>query len=159
NYGTFDEKRLFAAGPLPDPIPFRGVSIGVPICEDIWFPSVCAHLKAKGAGLLLVPNGSPYEIDKGGLRSGGVAPTRVAEAGLPLAYLNRVGGQDELAFDGASFVMNGDGSIAWQMRDWEEAMALTRWSRSGDGWRCAPGEVHALDPHPADIYHAMIVGL
>ena len=129
NYGTFDEKRLFRAGPLPVPIMFRGVSIGVPICEDVWLPQVCAALKAAGAEILLSPNGSPYEIDKDELRSAKVVAARVAETQLPIAYLNRVGGQDELVFDGASFVLNRDGSCAHQLRDWEEELRLTHWAR------------------------------
>ena len=158
NYGTFDEKRVFSAGPLPEPIEFRGVKIGVPICEDIWFPAVCAQLKARGAELLIAPNGSPYEIDKDDIRLA-LAQDRVRETGLPLAYLNRVGGQDELAFDGSSFVLNADGALAAQLPDWEEAVVPTRWERGPDGWRCQDGPRHALDPHPADIYHAMVVAL
>lgn len=159
NYGTFDEKRLFASGPLPEPIVFRGVKIGIPICEDIWFPTVCGHLKSAAAEILISPNGSPYEIDKDDLRVGGVAAKRVAETGLPLAYLNRVGGQDELVFDGASFVLNADGSVAHQFADWESCVIETVWERGGNGWRCAPGDCATLDPHPADIYHAMVLGL
>jgi NAD+ synthase len=159
NYGTFDEKRLFAAGPLPDIIEFRGVKLGIPICEDVWFPTVCAHLKAGGAEILLSPNGSPYEIDKDDLRSGKVVAQRVAETGLPMAYLNRVGGQDELVFDGASFVLNADGSTALQMPDWEEALAVTTWNRRADGWHCAPGAIATLEPRPSDIYHAMMIAL
>jgi NAD+ synthase len=159
NYGTFDEKRHFSAGPLPDPILFKGVRIGVPICEDIWFPAVCAHLKAAGAEFLLSPNGSPYEIDKDDLRASKVVGARVAETGLPLAYINRVGGQDELAFDGASFILNGDGSLALQLPDWEEALVTTHWTRESGGWRCGDGPKAVLDPHPADVYHAMMVGL
>jgi NAD+ synthase len=159
NYGTFDEKRLFTAGPLPEPIDFRGVRIGVPICEDIWFPSVTDHLKSAGAELLIVPNGSPYELDKDELRFSGVAATRVKETGLPLAYLNRIGGQDELVFDGASFVINADGSLPHQFPDWDEAIVETLWTRSDHGWRCEPGKIAVLDPFPADIYSAMVVGL
>lgn len=159
NYGTFDEKRLFASGPLPEPILFRGVRIGVPICEDVWLPEVCAHLKARGAELLLTPNGSPYEIDKDDLRSSVVVAARVRETGLPMAYLNRVGGQDELVFDGASFVLNADGSVAHQMADWEEEVRLTRWKRTRSGWACEPGEIAKLEPFPSDAYHAMMVGL
>ena len=159
NYGTFDEKRLFAAGPLPEPVLFRGVRLGLPICEDIWFPAVCGALKAAGADILLSPNGSPYEVDKDELRTNGVAIQRVQETGLPLIYLNRVGGQDELVFDGASFVLNADAGIAHLLPDWEEALVLTHWSRGDAGWTCAPGEIHALDPHPADIYNAMVLGL
>ena len=159
NYGTFDEKRLFASGPLPEPIDFRGVRIGVPICEDVWLPEVCAHLKAKGAEMLLTPNGSPYEIDKDDLRSSIVARARVSETGLPMAYLNRVGGQDELVFDGASFVLNADGTMAHQMADWEEEIRLTRWVRTSAGWACEAGEITALEPFPSDAYHAIMIGL
>ena len=159
NYGTFDEKRIFTPGPLPEPVEFRGVRLGLPICEDIWFPQVCAHLKAQDADILISPNGSPYEIDKDELRIDGVAAARVRETGLPLVYVNRVGGQDELVFDGASFVLNGDGSLAHQLPDWDEALVETLWTREPDGWRCAPGTISALDPHPADIYQAMVVGL
>src|SRR5215210_3417006 len=124
NYGVFDEKRVFASGPLPGPIAFRGVRLGVPICEDIWLPDVCECLAETGAEILIVPNGSPYEVGKDDRRLS-LAVTRVAETGLPLVYLNRVGGQDELAFDGASFVLNADRSLAVQMRDWDEAMVTT----------------------------------
>ncbi len=158
NYGTFDEKRLFTSGPLPAPIEFRGVSIGVPICEDIWFPTVARHLKDRGAELLLVPNGSPYEMDKDDLRLS-LVRDRVKEVGLPLAYLNRVGAQDELVFDGSSFVVNADGAVAVQLPDWDAATVVTGWTRGEGGWSCVPGDRHVLDPRPADIYNAMVVGL
>src|SRR5262245_6948641 len=95
NYGVFDEKRVFAAGPLPDPIDFRRIRLGVPICEDIWYPSVPAHLAKQGAEILVVPNGSPFEREKVGRRIA-LATDRVRETGLPLIYVNQVGGQDEL---------------------------------------------------------------
>lgn len=158
NYGTFDELRLFAAGPMPDPIEIRGVKIGVPICEDIWVDGVSAHLAAQGAELLIVPNGSPYEVDKDDIRLA-LGKARVATTGLPLAYLNRVGGQDELVFDGSSFVLNKDGEIAWQFADWEEEVATTIWERQESGWACTDGPQHRLDKNPADIYHAMLIGL
>ena len=159
NYGTFDEVRLFQPGPLPEPIVFRGVMIGLPICEDIWHPDVCRHLADFGAELLLCINGSPYEIDKDTLRIDGVAKRRAVDTGLPLAYLNRVGGQDELVFDGASFVVNGDGSLAAQLTDWEEQEVLTRWTRTASGWRCDRGELAKLADHPEDIYSAMVLAL
>ena len=109
--------------------------------------------------MLLSVNGSPYEVDKDDRRWKEVAGERVRETGLPLLYLNRVGGQDELVFDGASFVLGGDGTLLHQLPDWDEATVLTRWDRGERGWRGEPGERHALDPFPADIYHAMIVGL
>jgi NAD+ synthase len=159
NYGTFDEKRHFTPGPLPDLIEFKGVKIGIPICEDVWFPAVCAHLKAQGAELILSTNGSPYEIDKDDFRASKVVGARVSEIGLPFAYLNRVGGQDELVFDGASFILNNDGSKAHQLPDWDEAVVETKWTRTSSGWRCEPGVIAKLDPHPGDIYHAMVIGV
>lgn len=159
NYGTFDEKRYFKAGPLPEPVPFKGVKIGIPICEDVWWPHVCAHLKAQGAELLISPNGSPYEIDKDDYRASKVVGARVAETGLPFAYLNRVGGQDELVFDGASFILNGDGTMAHQLPDWEEELRLTTWEKAAGGWRCVPGEICKLEPFPSDTWHAMVTGL
>ena len=159
NYGTFDEKRYFDAGPLPEPVNFRGVRIGIPICEDVWFSPVCTNLKAKGAEIILAMNGSPYEIDKDDYRSLKVAGARVAEIRLPFAYLNRTGGQDELVFDGASFVLNGDGTKAHQFPDWEETLRMTSWRRTATGWICEPGEICALDPSPADTWNAMMIGL
>jgi NAD+ synthase len=159
NYGTFDEKRHFASGPLPDPIVFKGVKIGIPICEDNWFPTVCANLKAKGAEMIIAPHGSPYEIDKDDFRAANVIGARVRENGLPMVFLNRTGGQDELVFDGASFVLNADGSLAHQLPDWEDALRVTDWTRGAEGWVCKPGEICALEPHPADLYHAMMIGL
>ena len=159
NYGTFDEMRLFQPGPLPEPVVFKGVMIGLPICEDIWHPDVCRHLADFGAELFICINGSPYEIDKDTLRIDGVAKRRAVDTGLPLAYLNRVGGQDELVFDGASFVVNGDGSLAVQMADWTEQEVTTRWTRTPAGWRCEPGEIAPLADHPEDIYCAMVMAL
>src|SRR5690606_5299150 len=95
NYGVFDEKRVFAAGPLPSPLAVRGVMLGVPVCEDIWTPEVTAALAETGAQILLVPNGSPFEAGKEDVRIE-LAKSRVAETGLPLVYLNQVGGQDEV---------------------------------------------------------------
>jgi NAD+ synthase len=159
NYGTFDEVRLFQPGPLPEPIVFKGTMIGVPICEDIWQPDVCKHLADFGAELFICVNGSPYEIDKDTLRIDGVAKRRAAATSLPLAYLNRVGGQDELVFDGASFVVNGDGSLAVQMKDWEEQEVTTSWTKTAKGWHCDRGEIASLAQHPEDVYSAMVLAL
>jgi len=158
NYGTFDEKRVFAVGPMPEPMEFRGVKVGVPICEDIWQESVCAHLANAGAEILLVPNGSPYELDKDEIRYR-LVRSRVLQTGLPIAYLNRVGGQDELVFDGSSFIIHPDGERVVQLCDWEEALLLTEWQRRPDGWRCMTRETHELDAFPKDVYLAMMVGL
>ncbi len=158
NYGTFDEKRLFSAGPLPGPLNLRGVRIGVPVCEDMWTPDVCECLAETGAELLIVPNGSPFEVGKDDRRLN-LAVTRVVETGLPLVYLNRVGGQDELVFDGASFVLNATRTLAHQLPDWDETIRLTEWTRGETGWTCATGELSQQDDDPADVYHAMLVGL
>jgi NAD+ synthase len=158
NYGTFDEKRVFARGPMPEPVEFRGVKLGLPICEDIWEESVCAHLAEAGAELMLVPNGSPYELDKDDLRQK-LVRSRVTASGLPLVYLNRVGGQDEIVFDGSSFVMHPDGELVAQMCDWEEDLLVTEWRREAGSWRCSTRSEHKLDPFPEDVYRAMMVGL
>lgn len=158
NYGTFDEKRIFASGPLPEPVTFKGVTFGIPICEDIWLESVCAHLKQAGAQFLLVPNGSPYELNKDEKRIA-LVERRVTETGLPIAYLNRVGGQDELVFEGASFVINGDGELALHLPDFEEALILSEWNRGSDGWSCAPGRKGRVAEFPEDVYLAMMMGL
>ncbi len=159
NYGTFDEKRVFASGPLPEPIAWRGVKLGVPICEDIWQDRVCAHLAEAGADLLLVPNGSPFEIDKDEKRQQ-LVRGRVASTSLAIAYLNRVGGQDELAFDGSSFIVNPDGERVVQMCDWEESLLLTEWDKGASGrWVCRTDQRCALDDYPEGIYHAMMIAL
>ena len=158
NYGTFDEKRVFAPGPLPEPIDFRGVKLGIPICEDIWQERVCAHLAHAGAELLLVPNGSPYELDKDDHRQR-LVRSRAVSTGLPIVYVNRTGGQDEVVFDGSSFVMHPDGDLVVQMPDWDEALLITEWQREAGGWRCQTRAEHRLDPYPEDIYRAMMVGL
>nr|WP_315458704.1 NAD+ synthase [uncultured Sphingorhabdus sp.] len=159
NYGTFDEKRIFAAGPLPEPVMFKGVRLGVPICEDGWLAPVSLHLKERGAELLISTNGSPYEIDKDDRRLEEVFAARVRETGLPLLFLNRVGGQDELVFDGSSFVLNADGAAAHRLPDWEEHLRITHWSRGEGGWQCAEGPKALWEDHPADIYSAMVTGL
>ncbi len=160
NYGTFDEKRVFSPGPLPDPVDWRGVRLGLPICEDGWLPKVCSHLKAAGAELLISVNGSPYEIDKDDRRLEQVFASRVAETGLPLIFLNRIGGQDELVFDGCSFVLGADGGVRHRLTDWEEEERVTRWTKGTDGvWQCEAGALATWEQHPADIYSAMVLAL
>jgi NAD+ synthase len=158
NYGVFDEKRVFAPGPLPQPIAFRGVKLGVPVCEDIWSAEVCGTLAAEGAELLIVPNGSPYWMDKQATRYE-VAQMRVAETHLPLAYINQVGGQDELVFDGASFVLNANGSLAVQLPAWEEALGISEWRREQGRWRCLPGPHADVEEDDAANYLACVLGL
>ena len=159
NTHVFDEKRTFKKGPMPGPINFRGVRIGVPICEDIWIEDICECLQESGAEFLVVPNGSPWQIDKEDLRTS-VVVSRVVETGLAMLYVNQVGGQDELAFDGGSFVLNADRSLAVRCASWREQVVLTEWTRGADDrWSCVPGEVVAPQEGLAAIYQAMVLGL
>ena len=160
NYGVFDEKRVFSPGPMPAPVDFRGARLGMPICEDIWFPGVAAHLAAQGAELLLVPNGSPFEVEKFHQRVE-LGRARAADTGLGVAYVNQVGGQDELVFDGGSFVVNPNGELALTAPVWREALHITRWRRSGDRFECECERDAVGEPEPrsASVYNAMVLGL
>ena len=159
NYGVFDEKRVFAAGPLPGPTPFRGVRLGLMICEDMWTPDVTECLQESGAEILIVPNGSPYEEGKLDQRQA-LAAQRVEETGLPLLYVNQVGGQDEIVFDGASFALDTERMVRFQAPSWRENVATMEWRRTGAGWICADGATMVPAPQGLEtIYHAMVVGL
>jgi NAD+ synthase len=163
NYGVFDEKRLFARGPAAGPVTVRGVRIGVPICEDVWveesedYENVVECLAETGAEIVVVPNGSPYARDKNDIRLS-IAVARVTESGLPLAYLNQVGGQDEVVFDGASFVLNADLSVAAQLPAFVEDITTLRWTREQSGWRCEGPVAPLLEGDRAD-YAACVLGL
>ena len=158
NYGVFDEKRVFSAGPLPGPISCRGVRLGLPICEDVWGTEVVECLAETGAEILISSNGSPFDWTKPDVRMN-VAVARVIESGLPLVYLNQVGGQDELVFDGASFVLNVDRSLAVQLPAWEEALVVTDWRRGEHGWVCATGERALIAQGDAAAYQACVLGV
>ncbi len=159
NYGVFDEKRVFKAGPLPGPVNFRGVRLGVPICEDIWTPDVVECLQESGAEILVVPNGSPFETAKVDERMQH-AVARVTESGLPLIYLNHVGGQDELVFDGSSFVLDSACNLAAQLPGFREALVVTRWRRQADhDWSVEAAERVAPPEGLEAIYGALILGL
>lgn len=158
NYGVFDEKRVFAAGDLPGPVNFRGVRLGLAVCEDMWTPDVCETLMESGAEILVVINGSPYERDKVDVRMNH-AVARVTETELPLVYVNQVGGQDELVFDGGSFVLNADRRMAAAGRQFTEDLMPTEWARGDAGWSCVAGEVHDWIEGKERIYQAMVLGL
>jgi NAD+ synthase len=158
NYGVFDEKRVFVPGPMPGPFNFRGVRIGVPVCEDIWGPEPVECIAETGGEILLVPNGSPYRRGVVDQRLN-VAVARVTESGLPLLYVNQVGGQDELVFEGASFVVNADHSLPVQLAAFREAVVTTHWERRPTGWHCLPGPVQALDEGERVDYAACVFGL
>ncbi|MGE0499394.1 MAG: NAD+ synthase [Rhizobiaceae bacterium] len=170
NYGEFDEKRVFEAGPeMPGPVSVRGVRFGIPICEDIWGDlGVAETLAESGAEILLVPNGSPYYRGKVDVRQQ-VVVKQVVETGLPMLYANQLGGQDELIFDGASFAIQADRTLAFQMSQFEETVVVTTWKRgrdaegaqeeNHDGWVCADGPMSKIpDAEEAD-YRACMLGL
>ena len=158
NYGVFDEKRVFDSGPMPGPVNLRGVRVGLPICEDIWSADVVECLAETGSELLLVPNGSPYFRGKSDVRLN-IAVARVTESRLPLVYLNQIGGQDDLVFDGASFVLNSDSSLACQLSSFTQQVVMTEWTRQADGWRCGEGaKALPFDDDKAD-YAACVLGL
>lgn len=158
NYGVFDDKRHFVAGPMPGPVAFRGVRLGLMVCEDWWLPDVCETLAESGAELLVSINASPFEDGKQDRRIG-LAVTRVVENGLGFVFLNQVGGQDELVFDGASFVLNPDRSLAVRLRALEEQLALTDWVREGDRLVCRNGPIEPEDGREEGIWRAMMLGL
>ncbi|MBU8546075.1 MULTISPECIES: NAD+ synthase [Roseomonadaceae] len=158
NYGVFDDKRVFIAGPAPGPVAFRGVRLGLMICEDWWFPAVSETLLESGAEMLISINGSPFEAEKQDTRVQ-LAVARVVETGLPFVFLNQICGQDELVFEGASFVLNADRSLALQMPMFEEQVAITDWSRGPQGWVCAPQPIPPAMPRLEQIYRAMMLGL
>jgi NAD+ synthase len=158
NYGVFDEKRIFAAGETPLAVDVKGVRLGAPICEDIWGPGPCAQVKAAGAEILLVPNGSPYRRTADDERLA-VARARVAETGLPLVYVNQMGGQDELVFDGASFAVQADGETCMRLPMFEDALAVSTWERQAGGWRCVAAPMAEWPTGPDEVYRAMVIGL
>ena len=158
NYGVFDDKRVFDAGPSPGPVVFRGFRLGLMICEDWWFPAVSETLAESGAEMLLSINGSPWEEGKGERRVQ-LALNRVVETGLAFVFCGQVGGQDELVFDGASFVLNPDRSLALQMPDFASSVVLTEWRREGEILVCAPQKLPADPDADGQVYRAMMLGL
>jgi NAD+ synthase len=158
NYGVFDEIRVFEPGPLPSAFDFRGHRLGVMICEDMWHDDAARHLQQDGAEILIIPNGSPFESDKLDQRRT-LAAARVAETGLPLIYVNQIGGQDELVFDGASFALDRTGALLCQMPGWREQVTGLLWTKRDGRLEAAP----LMSPDPgdplADIYQAMTCGL
>ncbi|BCX19602.1 MAG: NAD+ synthase [Geminicoccaceae bacterium] len=164
NYGVFDEKRVFEAGPVPGPVPFRRrdgslVRLGLMICEDMWVEDVAEGLAESAAELLIVINGSPFERDKPDQRLQ-LAVARVTESGLPLLYVNQVGGQDELVFDGGSFALDARRNLVAQARAFAPDLLLTRWRQEGEGW--VPAEKGRIERPPERleaIWRAMMLGL
>jgi NAD+ synthase len=158
NTGVFDEKRIYSSGAVTGPYVAGPVRIGSPICEDAWFADVAETLAETGAEILLVPNGSPHDRDKRALRLNHMV-ARVIETGLPLVYLNMVGGQDDQVFDGGSFVLNPGGALVVQLPVFEEAVAHVDFERGAGGWRACPGDMASLPDEMERDYHAMVLAL
>ncbi|CAN0149098.1 unnamed protein product, partial [Chrysoparadoxa australica] len=155
---VFDEVRIFDRGPIGGPYAVGNTRIGSPICEDAWHEDVAETLVETGAEFLLVPNGSPYYRGKMETRLNHMVG-RVVETGLPLIYLNMVGGQDDQVFDGASFVLNPGGQIAVQLPAFDECVVPVDMVRGPDGWRCEEG---MFEKHPDEWeqdYRAMVESL
>ncbi|MHB1101327.1 MAG: NAD+ synthase [Devosia sp.] len=158
NDDVFFEKRYFTSGSLAEPLTIKGVSIGVPICEDIWHPEVCAHLVDQGARILLCPNGSPYWRNKQDTRKR-LVKARVREDNVPLLYLNQVGGQDELVYDGASFAIEPGDRLVLQGKSFESDFIVSDWHHTENGWRCADGVVRDLPSVDETPWRACVLGL
>ncbi len=158
NYGVFDERRVFQPGPLPGPVDFRGLRIGIPICEDIWIEDVAECLLETGAELLVSPNGSPYWQGKAEERVQ-VVVSRIVETGLPIIYANQFGGQDELVFDGGSFAIHADRTLAFQMPQFEAALVVTEWQKQEGTWRCQSGPTADLPEIERANWLACVIGL
>jgi NAD+ synthase len=158
NYGVFDEKRVFAPGPDPQPMVVHGVRLGVMICEDMWEPDVSGALKENGAEILVVLNGSPFEVDKPTARLD-LARGRTLGTDLPLIYVNLAGGQDELVFDGGSFVMDQAGGVTARAAAFAPETLISRWRREANSWLADAGpqapQVEGLEA----VYRAMVTGL
>ena len=158
NYGVFDDKRVFAPGPRPGPLVFKGVRIGVPICEDVWTPDVVECVAETGGEILLVPNASPDEVGKTDVRVQ-LGVQRVVESGLPFVYLNQVGGQDEVVYDGGSFALGADRRLKAKLASFREEVTTVEFRRNGRGWDCLPGPIAPELTQIESIYQAMVLGL
>ncbi len=159
NYGVFDEKRYFTPGELPDPVIFNGIKLGIMICEDMWYPVVADNLKERGAEMLIVLNGSPYDVHKHQVRIQH-AELRVKKTGLPLIYVNQVGGQDDLVFDGASFMLSQDGRLIMQCEEFVEEFQDITFEQSAPGkWLSSTEIIHDLHGETEAMYQAVMTGL
>ena len=158
NNDVFYEKRYFKAGPLPFPVTIKGISVGIPICEDIWHSWVCEHLVREGAEILLCPNGSPYWTNKQHGRKN-LVRARVAEDDVPMLYLNQIGGQDELVYDGASFAIEPGDRLVLQGKSFETDFIVSDWARGENGWTCTNGVVNELTSVEEAPWRAAVLGL
>lgn len=151
NYGVFDEKRYFTSGTRPEPVDFREHKLGIMICEDMWFPHVTQYLSAKSADIFVVINGSPYEPHKQSIRIQH-ARTRVKQGNVPLLYVNQVGGQDDLVYDGASFALNAQGELILQCEEFIEEFQTFTFTKQDS-------VIHIQHPETESLYQAAMLGL
>ena len=158
NFNVFDEVRLFSRDMMQGPVAINGVRIGMPICEDAWYPDVVEALEESGAEFILVPNGSPYFRDKFETRLNHMV-SRVVESGLSLIYLNMVGGQDDQVFDGGSFVLNPGGIPAVQLPAFDEVISQVDMERTDAGWRAANGDFTQHPDAMEQDYRVMVTAL
>jgi len=156
NYGVFDEKRVFAAGGLPKPVKFRGANLGIFICEDMWNAEVPEAMK--GADILISINGSPFEKNKAKLRLG-YAKSAVKIAAAPLVYVNQIGGQDELVFDGGSFVISEKSQEKIALPLFEEKLFLANFQREKSGWKIKNNLARKTESEDEIIYNALVLAL
>ncbi|NNE39480.1 MAG: NAD+ synthase [Marinicaulis sp.] len=139
NYGVFDEPRRFTPAPaFPEPIEYKGVKLGLMICEDMWLPGAGEYLASQGAEIFIVPHGSPFRETGIGERVA-AARNRTQATRLPLIFVNQLAGQDEVLFEGASFVMDAQGEVSHRAPQFEDGVFITEWSKSGDVWQCDAG--------------------
>jgi NAD+ synthase len=160
NYGVFDEKRVFKKPPLPQPIDFRGMKLGIPICEDLWGFKVSKHLKQQGAEILISINASPFEAKKHNTRMV-TAKKNVEQTSLPLIYVNQYGGQDELVFEGGSFILDQDAKVIFRQPRWSESLEVTDWFKSDEGlWKCDSTAEEVIESDKMEnVYEAIKLGL
>ncbi len=158
NETVFDEVRLYEPGPISGPYAIGPLRIGSPICEDAWHPDVAEAQEESGAQILVVPNGSPYYRGKFDRRLG-LMVQRTVETGLPLVYLNMVGGQDDQVFDGASFVLNPGGELACSLPAFEEVVQSVDFVETDDGWRAENGPKQVFPDEWEQDYRAMVLSL
>ena len=157
NYSVFDEKRVFNKNNTPEIFNFRGIKLGIPICEDIWMDNVCKELKDQGCELIISPNGSPFDKYKINQRKT-IIEDRVTEVKIPFVYVNQFGGQDELVFDGSSLVMNGNKEVVFEAPSWEENTSVVEFNVSAKKFNDLPFE-KAQVSDLENIYMAMVIGL
>ena len=157
NYSVFDEKRVFNKNNTPEIFNFRGIKLGIPICEDIWMDNVCKELKDQGCELIISPNGSPFDKYKINQRKT-IIEDRVTEVKTPFVYVNQFGGQDELVFDGSSLAMNGNKEVVFEAPSWEENTSVVEFNVSAKKFNDLPFE-KAQVSDLENIYMAMVIGL